>query len=160
MQATYRWGRAKVSVTRGTVLLLLIQTKKGHCGRNCNPLQIQFSIYKTSISMERSQVLQIAMKKEHCQEITVHKTTKGGPNQMALISSLAVKKCQQKGGEPWLNCMLHWKSLITGQIFEMLRYPQDSITERHLDLLPSLIANAAMNAHCKGNLPAVPAKAG
>lgn len=82
-------------MTTGTVLLLLTQTKKrGNWGRNCNPLQIQFSIYKTGIGMERSQVLQTAMKRERRQEITVHKTMKGGPNQMALISFLAVKKCK------------------------------------------------------------------
>lgn len=33
--------------------------------------------------MARSQVLQTAVKKEHYQEIPVHKTTKDSPNQMA-----------------------------------------------------------------------------
>lgn len=33
------------------------QAKRGHCGKNCNPLPMQFSIYETCISMARSQDL-------------------------------------------------------------------------------------------------------
>lgn len=42
--------------------------------------------------MARSQVLQTAVKMEHHQEITVHKTMKDGPNPMASNSFLNSQK--------------------------------------------------------------------
>lgn len=118
--------------------------------------------------MARSQVLQMAGKRERHQEITVHKTTKDGPNQMASNVFLdSQKMLVERGASAELRAALKsfyrhsgiWGAQTSSRK-RCWETPGGISHPRSAKLLPILTASVAVNAHCEGNLPATLAKAG